>query len=228
MRNASIFSKLASILFGDLNMVDKKKNIKGIVGEVLSQLLNVPVLSGALVTYLYLRLPGSEANALPGYLWTMLFLCVIPLCSLFFYIPIKDEEHQVTIHRQRVASFVFMIISYPLGWVILSMIHAPRILIATAATYTFVTVGLIIFNLFLHYKASGHAAGVSGPIATMIYIFGIWAAPLLLLLPLVTWARLAAKGHNFWQTVVGAAMSGLISIGVLWAFGFSPFAGLVW
>jgi hypothetical protein len=61
----------------------------------------------------------------------------------------------------------------------------------------------------------------------MIYIFGIWAAPLLLLLPLITWARLAANGHSFWQTVVGATMSGLIAMGVLWAFGFAPFAGVV-
>jgi hypothetical protein len=209
-------------------MEENKKNIKGIVGEVLSQLLNVPVLSGALVTFLYLRLPNNETNSLSGYLWSMLFLCVIPLCSLFFYIPVKDEEHQKTVHRQRVASFIFMIVSYPLGWLVDSLIGAPRILTAMCATYTFVTVGLIIFNLFLHYKASGHAAGVSGPVTSMIYIFGLWATPLLLLLPLVTWARLAAKGHNFWQTVVGATMSGLISISVLWAFGFSPFAGLIW
>lgn len=208
-------------------MTEKKKNVKEIVGEVLSQILNVPVLSGALVTYLYLRLPASEPNALTGYLWVMLFLCIIPLFSLLFYIPKKGEERPQTLHRQRVVSFIFMIISYPLGWLVLALTQAPRIFTATAVTYTFVTLGLIFFNLLLHYKASGHAAGVSGPIASMIYIFGIWAAPLLLLLPLVTWARLAAKGHNFWQTVVGATMSGLISIIVLWAFGFAPFTGLI-
>ena len=158
----------------------------------------------------------------------MLFLCLIPLCSLFFYIPKKNEEKKKTFHRQRVASFIFMIVSYPLGWLTLALTHAPRIFTATPATYTFVTIGLIIFNLLLHYKASGHAAGVSGPVASMIYIFGIWAAPLLLLLPLVTWARLSSKGHSVWQMVVGATMSGLIAIGVLWAFGFAPFAGAVW
>ena len=209
-------------------MEQNKNRIKEVVGKILSQLLNVPVLSGALVTYLYFRLPANESNALSGYLWTMLFLCVIPLCSLFFYIPKKGEEHAITVHRQRVVSFIFMIVSYPLGWLVDALTHAPRIFTATSATYTFVTIGLIFFNLLLHYKASGHAAGVSGPIASMIYIFGLWATPLILLLPLVTWARLAAKGHSFWQTVVGATMSGLISITVLWAFGFAPFTGLVW
>ena len=208
--------------------MEEKKSIKKVIGEILSQLLNVPVLSGALATYLFLRIPETEPNRLTGYTWTMLFLCVIPLCSLFFYIPVKKEEAEVTLHRQRIASFVIMLISYPIDWLILALIGAPRIFTAIAATYTFVTLGLIIFNLLLRYKASGHAAGVSGPVAIMIYIYGIIAASLLVLLPLVTWARLAAEGHNLWQTIVGATMSALISIGVLWAFGFPPFLGVVW
>jgi hypothetical protein len=208
--------------------MEEKKSIKKISGEILSQLLNVPVLSGALATYLFLRLPDTEPSHLTGYAWTMLFLCIIPLCSLFFYITVKNEEAQVTAHRQRVASFVIMLVSYPGGWLILALIGAPRIFTAVAATYTFVTLGLIIFNLLLHYKASGHAAGVAGPVAVMIYIYGLVATPLLVLLPLITWARLAAEGHNLWQTIVGATMSGLIAIGVLWAFGFPPFQGVVW
>jgi hypothetical protein len=208
--------------------MEEKKSINKVVGEILSQLLNVPVLSGSLATFLFLRIPDSEPNRLTGYAWIMLFLCVIPLCSLLFYIPVRNEEKEVTVHRQRIASFVIMLISYPIGWLVLALIGAPRIFTAVAATYTFVTLGLIIINLLLRYKASGHAAGVSGPVAVMIYIYGAIATPLLVLLPLVTWARLAAEGHNLWQTVVGATMSMLISIGVLWAFGISPFTGVVW
>ncbi len=203
-------------------------NFKTLAGEVFSQILNVPVLSGLLITFLYLRLPSVESNALMGYLWAMVFVCLIPLSSLFFYIPVKNEEMQTTMHRQRVASFILMMVSYPAGWLVLSLTHAPQIFIAVAATYTFVTLGLIFFNLLLHYKASGHAAGVSGPVTSMIYIFGVIATPLLALLPLTIWARLAAKGHNLRQTVVGAVLSGVISVGVLWAFGFTPFVGLVW
>lgn len=209
-------------------MTEEKKSIKSIVGEVLSQALNVPVLSGLFLTFLYFHIATSENGALQGYLWAMLFISLIPLCSLFFYIPVNNEETKVTVHRQRVASFIFMMVSYPIGWLVLALTGAPLIFRAAAGTYTLVTVGLIVFNLLLHYKASGHAAGVSGPVASMIYIYGLFAAPLLLLLPLVTWARLAARGHNFWQTVVGAVLSGLISIGVLWAYGFQPFLGNVW
>lgn len=205
-----------------------KSRIKRVTGEVLSQILNVPVLSGLMISYLYFRFPKAEPNALSGFIWAMVFICVIPLCSLFFYIPVKNEETQQTVRRQRVASFILMMISYPIGWLVLSQTGAPRIFTAIAATYTFVTLGLIFFNLLLHYKASGHAAGVSGPVTSMIYLYGVIATPLLALLPLVTWARLAAKGHNFWQTVVGAVLSALISASVLWVYGFTPFGGLIW
>ncbi len=208
-------------------MESRWKKVRRISGEVFSQLLNVPMLSAALVTYFYFYLPASEPNRLTGYLWSLVFMTVIPLFSLFFYIPFKNDDHEKTLHRQRVASFVFMLVSYPIGWIALLLSHAPSIFTATAEIYTFVTLGLIVINLFMHYKASGHAAGVSGPVASMIYLFGAVATPLLALLPLVTWARVAAKGHSFWQTVVGAVLSGLISVAVLWGYGFIPFAGMI-
>jgi len=208
--------------------MQEKKSVNKVAGEVTSQLLNVPVLSGALATFFFLQIPQSEPNLLKGYAWAMLFICISPLCSLFFYIPAGKEEKEKTARRQRIASFAIMLVSYPVGWLVLALIGAPRVFTAVAATYTFVTLGLIIFNLLLHYKASGHAAGVSGPVAIMIYIYGAIATPLLILLPLITWARLAAEGHNLWQTVVGGSMSILISIAVFWAFGFAPFTGVVW
>ena len=146
-------------------MAAEKRSFRSVAGEVVSQALNVPVLSGLLITFLFFRLQGAETNALSGYLWTIVFISLIPLCSLFFYIPAHNEEAKRTIHRQRVASFVLMMVSYPIGWIVLTLIDAPRIFVAVAATYTFVTIGLIVFNLLLRYKASGHAAGVSGPVA---------------------------------------------------------------
>lgn len=202
--------------------------IRRIAGEILSQLLNVPILSGLLVTAFYFILPSNETSRLTAYLWSLVFLTAIPSLSLLFYIPLKSEPREKTVHRQRIASFAFMAISYPFGWWVLSSIHSPVIFTAMLEIYTFVTLGLVVFNLIFRYKASGHAAGVSGPVASMVYIFGAAAAPLLLLLPLVTWARMAAKGHNFWQTVVGGTLSTLITLAVLHHYGFMPFKGLIW
>ena len=198
-----------------------------IVGEVLSQLLNVPVLSGALITFFFFRLPNDLPNRLPGYGWALLFLSIIPLFSLFFYIPGKLKDKARIIRRQRIASFVFMIVSYPIGFLILRLTQAPKIFEAMAITYTLVTLGLILLNFILRYKASGHAAGVAGPVAALLFLFGLIATPFIALIPLTTWARVNAKGHNIWQTVVGALLSFGITALVLWLYGFLPFQGIL-
>jgi membrane-associated phospholipid phosphatase len=196
-----------------------------IIAEVLTQLLNVPILSGALITYFFFRLPSDIPNRLVGYGGALLFMSLIPLLSLLFYIPGRVREKARIIRRQRIASFVFMIISYPTGILILRLIQAPRIFEAMAVTYTLVTLGLIVLNFILRYKASGHAAGVAGPVAALLYMHGLFAAPFIALIPLTTWARVRAQGHTALQTVVGALLSFGITAAVLWLYGFLPLTG---
>lgn len=86
-----------------------------LLGEILSQLLNVPIMAGILITFLWMHFTGNELNQVSGYLWAMLFMCLVPLCSLFFYIPGKTRDWEKIFHRQRWASFVLMITSYPIG-----------------------------------------------------------------------------------------------------------------
>jgi len=195
-----------------------------VLGEVLSQLLNVPFLSGALVTYIFFRMPTDIPNRLAGFGWALTFISLIPLASLLFYIPGKARDWTKVVKRQRTASFVLMIISYPIGFLVLWLIQAPKIYQAIAVNYTLITLGLIIFNLVLRYKASGHAAGVAGPVAAMFYFLGLPAVPLVTLIPLTIFARIAAKGHDFWQLLTGSIMSALITLLVLFLYGFTPFS----
>ena len=197
-----------------------------VVGEVLSQLLNVPFLSGALVTYVFFRLPTDIPNRMAGFGWALVFISLIPLASLLFYIPGKVKDWTQVVKRQRTASFVLMIISYPIGFLVLRLTGAPKIFEAIAVNYTLITLGLIIFNLVLRYKASGHAAGVAGPVAAMFYFLGLPAAPLATLIPLTIFARIAAKGHDLWQLIVGAVLSISITVFVLAIYGFDLFGRL--
>jgi len=198
-----------------------------VIGEVLSQLLNVPLLSGALVTFIFFKLPIDLPNRVGGFGWALLFISLIPLCSLLFYIPGKDKKNWPRIiKRQRLASFILMIISYPIGFIVLRLVNAPRIFEAIAVNYTLITLGLIAFNLILRYKASGHAAGVAGPVAAVLFFLGIPAAPLATLIPLAIFARIAAKGHNFWQLVTGSVLSISVTLLVLFFYGYIPLGPL--
>ena len=193
-----------------------------VIGEVLSQLLNVPLLSGALITFIFFHLPTDLPNRAEGFGWALLFISLIPLCSLLFYIPGRDKNWPKILKRQRNASFILMIISYPIGFIVLRLTDAPRIYEALAINYTLITLGLIVFNLILRYKASGHAAGVAGPVAAVLYFFGLIATPLVSLIPLTIFARIAAKGHNIWELVTGSVLSISITVLTLFLYGFIP------
>jgi membrane-associated phospholipid phosphatase len=203
------------------------QNIIKKIGSIISHLLNVPVLTGLLLLFFYLDLPAATLHRNSGFVLSLLLLSLIPLSSYLFYLPGKETDHEKVLHRQRMASFIIMMISYPIGWLILVLTHSPAIFITTAINYTCITIGLLIINIALKYKASGHAAGVAGPIGAMIYLFGLAATPLLALLPIISWARVRAKGHNFLQTVVGSALSFAITVLIFWASGYHPFTGLL-
>lgn len=188
-----------------------------IVAQVLTQALNTPIVAAGAITWIMFLLPGDLPGRLAGWGYALLFLTVIPLLSLFFYIPWKGASWKQVLRRQRVASFVFMAASYPVGLLVLNLVRAPTVYVAILTSYVAVVLGLILVNLF--YKASGHAAGVAGPIAALLFFKGWIALPFVALLPLVAWARIQLRDHTLGQTIVGGLLSAAITILTLVLFG---------
>jgi len=201
-------------------MSKRIERTRQIVGFVVSQIVNVPFVAGVAITVLLFSLRPDVPQRLLGWGVSLIFLTVIPALSLLFYIPRRNEPWASTERRQRVMSFVFMAISYPIGFVVLKIVQAPPIFEAIMLTYVVVVLALIAVNLF--FKASGHAAGVAGPVAALIYFYGLIATPLIALIPLTMWARVKAKGHTLLQTVVGALLSAGVTALVLFLYGFRP------
>jgi len=191
-----------------------------IIGIVISQVVNTPFIAGAAITLLLFSVRPDVPQRLAGWGVSLIFLTVVPALSLLFYIPRRNEPWASTEKRQRVMSFVFMAVSYPIGYALLQILHAPAIFEAIMLAYVMVVLGLILINIF--FKASGHAAGVAGPVSALIYLYGLIATPLIALIPLTMWARVKAKGHTLSQTIVGTILSAAITIGILLAYGFRP------
>lgn len=191
-----------------------------IIGVVISQIVNTPFIAGAAITLLLFNLRPDVPQRVLGWGVSLIFLTVVPALSLLFYIPRRNEAWTSTEKRQRVMSFVFMAVSYPIGYVLLKILHAPLVFEAIMLAYVMVVLGLILINIF--FKASGHAAGVAGPVSALIYLYGLVATPLIALIPLTMWARVKAKGHTLSQTIVGTILSAAITVAILLAYGFRP------
>ena len=201
-------------------MSQRIEQTRRIGGFVVSQIVNVPFVAGAAITLLLFGLRSDVPQRVLGWGVSVIFLTIIPALSLLFYIPRRNEPWASTERRQRVMSFVFMAVSYPIGFIVVKIVHAPPIFEAIMLTYVIVVLALIGVNLF--FKASGHAAGVAGPVTALIYFYGLIAAPLVALIPLTMWARVKARGHTLSQTVVGALLAAGVTMLVLFLYGFRP------
>jgi len=60
------------------------------------------------------------------------------------------------------------------------------------------------------WKISMHSSGVTMLVMMFLLVFGTSMWPLILLIPLVWWARIVLKRHNIWQLVAGCILSIII------------------
>lgn len=187
-----------------------KRSLRHTLGKVLTYALSAPVVAIVMVFLVACTvLPVNPAN-LGWATVAALFLGVLPLAG--YVVPALIRKTAGNERVQRLSSFITNLVSYPAGALILLLGRAPDIFTAVAWSYVATVVVLALVNLF--YKASGHASGVAGPIVAFFMLYGLWALPSVVLLPLVVWARVQVKGHTWPQTVVGAAIAGAATFGV--------------
>ncbi len=102
---------------------------------------------------------------------------------------------------------------YFVGWLVLGWVQASPIVSAAGALFW--VNGLVVWLVNRYWKISIHSVGVAGG-AVLLWLgwdTGSW--PLLLLIPLVGWARLRLEVHTPAQVVAGA-LWGTFSAWMLW------------
>ena len=80
---------------------------------------------------------------------------------------------------------------------------------------------LVILNLAITFwwKISQHVASTAASTALMTAALGLWAAPIMLLIPLVAWARVKVGAHTVLQTMAGGVAGLSIVLLVLRTYG---------
>ncbi|HHV72143.1 MAG TPA: hypothetical protein GXX38_05960 [Clostridia bacterium] len=173
------------------------------LGKILAYILSAPVMALILVFIVSATLLKEMESSWPWVGVTTLFVSFIPLAGYLIPQFLKTTKKNRRIQRR--ISFLSSLISFSLGAVTLWLANAPRILMIITFCYVAVCYSLAFVNLF--YKASGHAAGVAGPAVIYLFLYGLKALPVLILIPLIMWARVKEQEHSFGQTVVGAIIS---------------------
>jgi hypothetical protein len=125
----------------------------------------------------------------------------------------KWDSHHVTDRATRLIPFAACIGSLGAGFVVLLLGHAPREMIALAASMLASLVFSLVITFGVKFKISIHAAVATGAVADLAVTY---SPVLLVLTPLVVWvcwSRVALRDHTApqvsWGAVLGFVVGGL-------------------
>jgi len=174
-----------------------------------SSVIAVPVFVGAAWAETGALLPALGWAAL-----ALLFADGVPLAYLtlgqrFGWVSGFDMPR-----RQERAPFIAVnLIGNGLGYLLLRVLGAPASLAALLLVY--VGMGATMLTISTFWKISLHAGGVGGFAAALTWLFGPAWALTFLAIPLVGWARVFRRRHNWAQVAVGGIVGASVTLIVL-------------
>jgi hypothetical protein len=174
-----------------------------------SSVLAVPVFIGAAWSEVGALLPALGWAAL-----ALLFADGVPL----MYIALGRRLSWVSgfdlPRREERAPFIAVnLTGNMLGYFLLRAMHAPAYLSTLLLVY--VVLGITMLTISSFWKISLHAGGVGGFAAFLTWTFGpVWALTFLAL-PLIGWARVYRRRHNWAQVWAGGIVGAMVTFIVL-------------
>ena len=148
-----------------------------------------PVFSALMCTLLYVLVPGSFAS-LGHYLLAIVCLSLLPVLAypVSYLIPALRRGGRKT---QRNLALVFSVLGY-----------LEKVVFGT---YLISGTTLAVCTL-LHFKASGHTCGCSGPIAALSIFINPWFLVGYVLLTPIIWSSIRLKRHTALQLLAGCVI----------------------
>ena len=155
--------------------------------------------------YLVILLYGFADDPARFRYLTVLFLAatIVPMLLIYGLKKIgKVSDYNITFREQRFLPLLVMVGVNLVGYEVMDQLDAPRIFTGILLFNAVNTV--LILLITLQWKISIHLLTLASSIALIYLQFGVVAFWLLLLVPVLIWARIYLKAHTFMQTLVGA------------------------
>jgi len=188
------------------------------VATLTSNILNPFLVSLAVILLLSFESTSSTLDAIK---WSLILIAVsiLPVFSVVIYLVRKGRLDGVftSARGQRTKLYWLAGACAGVGCVILVYCGAPPILVATFVAGLFAVV--IFMGINLLWKISLHTAFVTALVTVLVVLYGWIAAVGVVLIPLMSWARMELKHHSLAQVATGALLAALIVVVVFYLFG---------
>lgn len=137
-----------------------------------------------------------------------IIMVLLPIVPIVYEAWKGNVDLDVSVRESRTKFFIFSMMCDVLAFSVYSYLGC-HIMSTLAAAYFTVTLGVTVVSL--KWKISVHGAGVGGPGAALVYVFGAIALLVVLVWILVIWARTTLKQHTIEQSVGGVFIAIVIS-----------------
>jgi hypothetical protein len=175
------------------------------LAELVSAATRLPLLAAPLFLAV-----GAGSAGTRGLLWGLLCLFLTSGLSLVYLLYLtrsgKVRDPRSISRAERVRPLRVVAALHVGAFLVVTLLGAPAELRAALLSYALATLLFALLTPFLN--LSLHTAGVSGASVCLIYVFGAWGLPAVLLVPLVCWARTLLGRHTPPELVLGVLVGG--------------------
>lgn len=145
-----------------------------------------------------------------GFVFTfvvMIFMLVIPLILRLLYM--RGRNWDISTRADRPKAIVVLLV---LGLIncIIAALWGSQSLSRLFVFYEVWMAGYLAISMV--WKISGHAGGITLATCLLISWYGVAWWPVLLLIPLMGWARVVTKSHTITQVIVGGLYSWILLV----------------
>jgi membrane-associated phospholipid phosphatase len=185
-----------------------------LVSEVFNPLIN------PIVTFLILAMGGPEQPTARIFLnWAVAITFASGL--IFLYIAYLKQKRaidstELIIREQRISPLTFAVLSYALGFGVLTVLNAPWLM--RGLMFCYATNTMVVLMITRRWKISIHTTGIAGPLVALTYQFGWMLLPLYILIPIVGLARVKMHRHTQLQVIAGGILGVTMTIVQLYYF----------
>ena len=155
-------------------------------------------------------LVGGTVAGWDGLLWALLCLLLTSGLSLVYLAYLarsgRVRDPGKIPQEERIRPLRVVAGLHAGAWVIVTLLGAPDSLRAVLLSYALATAAFALLTPLAN--LSLHAAGVSGALVCLFYVFGEWGILFAPVLPLVWWARRTLGRHTHLELALGSLVGG--------------------
>ena len=188
------------------------------IATLTSNILNPFWVSLVIILLLSFASASSILDALKWALISMA-LSILPVFSVTVFLVRRGGLDAIftNVRRQRTRIYLLAGLCAVAGYIILTYLGAPAMLVAAFTAGLSTIVVFMFINLW--WKISLHTAFVAASVTVLVMLYGWVAVVTVALVPLAAWARIELNHHSLAQVATGALLAALI-VAVI----FFPFA----